>query len=89
MTAEEEGPPFNDTQDMRLLSPEWDTLFGFMIGRLLATGYTPAQIQAKARRVADMVRGISQSYEGAEAAEQMRDGQDTLRRLIEEEEDKG
>ncbi len=36
---------------VRLIEAEWDAAFGFMIGRLLAHGYTPAQIQAKLARI--------------------------------------
>jgi hypothetical protein len=51
---------------LRLIEAEWDAAFGFMIGRLLAHGYTPAQIQAKLARI---VRAVDRTVEGREAGD--------------------
>lgn len=77
--------PHPDPQDPRLLNPEWDTLFGFMIGRLLSAGYTPAQIQVKCRFTADLIRKISGTFEGQQVAETLNEGYEGATRLVEEE----
>jgi hypothetical protein len=78
-------PPFTDPSDPRLISGEWDATYGFMIGRLLAHGYTPAQIQVKARNTASMIAGIVMSPEGQEAGQDVQRGIDSLKRMVEDE----